>query len=181
MSRTAIPFQSPDVSSLARALRAQLVRRDSVPGHVELLNMLARSVGCRNFQHLREQAGTPPAPDAAAATPPIDLRAVERTRRCFSDDGRLTRWPARRGDQVLALWGLWSQLPAKQTLAEREISELLRGLHDFGDHALLRRELYEARLVSRTVDGRDYQRIEQPPPSDAAALIAQLKVAQPPR
>ena len=185
MSRTAIPFQTSDISGLARSLRAQLANHDAVPGHVELLNMLARSVGCRNFQQLRAQADA--APTMATATPgvepapPIDLRAVERTGRCFAPDGRLMRWPAKRGDQVLALWGLWSQLPPRQTFTERGISEVLRGLHDFGDHALLRRELYEARLVTRTLDGRDYQRIERPPTADAAAVIAQLKSAQPVR
>jgi len=176
MSRTAIPFQTSDVSSLARALRAQLVGRETVPGHVELLNMLARSIGRRNFQQLRAEAAAIPAP-APEAEPPIDLRAVERTRRCFADDGRLMRWPAKRGDQVLALWGLWSRLPVRQTFTEQGISEVLRGLHDFGDHALLRRELCQAGLMSRTLDGRDYLRIEQPPPADAAMLLAQLRVA----
>jgi hypothetical protein len=182
MSRTAIPLQTSDVSSLARALRSQLIGRDTVPGHVELLNMLARSVGCRNFQQLRAQAATPIAPLAPAQLgPTIDWRAVERTRRCFDNNGRLTRWPAKRGDQVLALWGLWSQLPPRQITTEQEISQVLRGLHDFGDHALLRRELTEARLVSRTPDCREYVRIERPPPADAAMLIAQLKVDQPSR
>lgn len=183
MSRTAIPFQTSDISGLARSLRAQLANHDAVPGHVELLNMLARSIGCRNFQQLRAQADAAPttALAAAEAVPPIDMRAVERTGRCFAPDGRLMRWPAKRGDQVLALWGLWSQLPPRQMFTEREISEVLRGLHDFGDHALLRRELYEARLVTRTLDGRDYQRIERPPTADAAAVIAQLKVGQPAR
>lgn len=183
MSRTAIPFQTSDISGLARSLRVQLANHDTVPGHVELLNMLARSIGCRNFQQLRAQADAAPttALPVVEPAPTIDLRAVERTGRCFAPDGRLMRWPAKRGDQVLALWGLWSQLPPRQTFTEREISEVLRGLHDFGDHALLRRELYEARLVTRTLDGRDYQRIERPPNAEAAAVIGQLKVAQPAR
>lgn len=113
----------------------------------------------------------------AQITPAIDLRAVERTRRCFGADGRLMRWPAKRGDQVLALWGLWSQLPPRLVSSEQEISQLLRGLNDFGDHALLRRELTEARLFSRTSDCREYVRVERPPPPEAAMLIAQLKVA----
>ena len=179
MSRTAIPFQTSDVSSFARALRTQLAARDSIPGHVELLNMLARSVGCRNFQQLRSQAASAQKLAVAAAEPPPDLRATERAKRCFAPDGRLMRWPAKRGDQVLALWALWSRLPARQSFSERGISDLLRTLHDFGDPALLRRELYAAGLVSRTIDGRDYLRIEQRPPVDAAALIAQLKVEPP--
>ena len=114
----------------------------------------------------------------AELEPPVDLRAVERTRRCFGADSRLMRWPAKRGDQVLALWGLWSQLPPRRISSEQQISQFLRGLHDFGDPALLRRELTQARLVSRTSDCREYVRIERAPPADAAMLIGQLKIDQ---
>jgi len=182
MSRTAIPFQTGDISSLARALRGQLLARESVPGHVELLNILARAVGRRNFQQLRAEAQGPQPTaadlaEAAPAEPPVDLRRVERVARCFGPDGRLMRWPAKREDQVLALWGLWSRLPPREDFTEREISALLRTLHDFGDHALLRRELFESRLVTRTPDCRAYRRIEQPVPEVAAALIRQVKGA----
>jgi hypothetical protein len=180
MSRPQIPFQVDDVSSLARALRAQLLERQTVPGHVELLNMLARAAGRRNFQHLRAEAA---AGAVAARAPelelgqnepapePVDLKALERVRRCFGPEGRLARWPSKRGDQVLALWGLWSKLPPKVVLTEQEVSLRLKGLHDFGDHALLRRELFEAGLVHRTSDCREYRRVEQPPTAEAAALI----------
>ncbi len=171
MSKTVIPFQADDVSSLAKSLRAQLQARETTPGHVELLNMLARAVGRRNFQQLRAEAERPPA--ASPAPPPIDERRVERVERCF-EDGRMTRWPSRREDQVLALWGLWSKLPAGQTSSEREISQLIGRLHDFGDHALLRRELVISRLIERNADGSVYRRIERPPPPDAARLIGRI-------
>lgn len=177
MSREAIPYHAPDVSSLARSLRSQLLERETIPGHVEFLNMLARAAGARNFQQFRAEAEaeasapTPgPAPEPAPAEP-IDARRLERVRRCFAADGRLLRWPAKRTDQVLALWALWSRLPSRTDLSEQEISERLRALHDFGDHALLRRELYDARLVQRTPDGRTYRRVEKVPPAEAAALF----------
>ena len=31
----------------------------------------------------------------------------------FAPDGRLLRWPAKREDQVLALWGLWARIPSR--------------------------------------------------------------------
>lgn len=178
MTRTTIPFQTGDISSLARALRSQLIGRETVPGHVEILNILARAVGRRNFQQLRAEAqGAQPVEAAMApeAAPAVDLRRVERVKRCFSPEGRLLRWPSRREDQVLALWGLWAQIPSRRDFTEQEISQTLKTLHDFGDHALLRRELFETRLVSRTPDCRAYRRIEQPPPRDAAELIGRLR------
>jgi len=175
MSRTTIPFGTQDVSTFAKALRTQLLSRDAVPGHVELLNMLARASGRRNFQDLR--ANAPPTADE----PPIeaaDPRVVERVRRCFGVEGRLTRWPAKRSDQILALWGLWSRVPAREEFSEQQISQVLRGLHDFGDHALLRREMSEAGLMFRSSDCRVYRRVERIPPPTAAALIG---VVQPRR
>jgi len=176
MSRTAIPFQTDDLSSLARALRAQLLERTTVPGHVEVLNMLARAVGCRNFQQLRAQAeaavvAIPAASPVEPAAAPVDPRTLDRVSRCFGSDGRLLRWPAKRGDQVLALWGLWSKLPPKIEMTEQEISRRLSVLNDFGDHALLRRELCETGLFYRTPDCRSYRRVERPPTAEAAALI----------
>ncbi|WP_374533002.1 DUF2087 domain-containing protein [Phenylobacterium sp.] len=173
MSRTAIPFQADDVSNLAKALRAQLLARGDVPSHLEILNMLARAAGRRNFQHLRAEAMETPVPAASPAAEPPDLRRIERVERCFAQ-GRLSRWPSRREDQVLALWGLWSKLPAGETFDERGISGLIARLHDFGDHALLRRELVISRLLDRTTDGAVYRRIERPPPADAARLIGRV-------
>lgn len=178
MSRTIIPFQADDVSSLAKSLRAQLLARQATPGHVELLNMLARAVGRRNFQQLRAEADNPrlalePAP-AAVEGPPLDEKRLDRVLRCFGPDGRLMRWPSKREDQVLALWGLWSKLPSREDLSEREISEVIQRLHDFGDYALLRRELATSGMVARTIDGRVYRRIEQEPPREAAWLAARI-------
>ncbi|WP_310542551.1 DUF2087 domain-containing protein [Phenylobacterium sp.] len=174
MSRTVIPLQTQDVSSFAKALRAQLLERTSAPSHVELLNMLARSAGRRNFQDLRALADQAPS-DELEPKEVADLAAVERVARCFGPEGRLTRWPARRGDQILALWVLWSRLPAREEFTEKQISDRLRALHDFGDHALLRRDLVGLDLFSRTADCRAYRRIEQAPPVTAAVLISRVR------
>ncbi|MDO9246872.1 MAG: DUF2087 domain-containing protein [Phenylobacterium sp.] len=177
MSRTVIPLQTQDVSSFAKALRAQLMARAAPPSHVELLNMLARAVGRRNFQDLRAQMDETAPPLASMPKETADLAVVERVARCFGPEGRLTRWPAKRGDQILALWVLWSKLPAREDATEKQISDQLKTLHDFGDHALLRRELIELGLFSRTPDCRAYRRIEQAPPVTAAALISRVRTA----
>ncbi|CAN5521165.1 DUF2087 domain-containing protein [soil metagenome] len=176
MSRTVIPLQTRDVSSFAKALRAQLVARAAAPSHVELLNMLARAVGRRNFQDLRANMDETSSPSAPVPQETADLAVVERVARCFGPEGRLTRWPAKRGDQVLALWVLWSKLPPREESTERQISDQLKTLHDFGDHALLRRELIESGMFSRTSDCRAYRRIEQAPPMTAVALIGRVQV-----
>ncbi|WP_454616210.1 DUF2087 domain-containing protein [Bradyrhizobium cenepequi] len=178
MSRIPVPFAAGDISALAKSLRGQLARRTSTPSHVELLNMLARSTGYRNYQQFRAQEldghrhiGRPSLSEPEA----VDVRRVERAARYFDTQGRLLRWPARQSLQNLCLWVLWSAFPSRRSLADAEVTAFLVARHAFGDHALLRRSLCCSGLVSRTRDGRDYRRIERKPPAEAAALIRQLK------
>ncbi len=176
MSRTLLPFQTDDISALARSLNGQLAKCERLPGHVELLNMLARATGWRNFQHFRaqnaarERLGAPPPPAPA----PVDYARGRRVLRHFDADGQLLRWPGKFSEREPCLWVLWSKLPARQTFNEAEISRRLQAHHRFGDHALLRRELCDRGLVTRTADGRVYQRIERQPPAEALALIRYL-------
>jgi hypothetical protein len=172
MSRETFPFIAPDASALAKALRRELDLIEGKPGHVQLLNMLARAVGYRNFQHFRAMATAQtrlveprPAPE------PIDFALVKRVAGHFDASGRLMRWPSRHGHQVLALWVIWSRLHAGAVYSESEISQVIRDNHCFGDHAVIRRAMVDEKLVARTQDCREYRRIEQKPPAEAVALI----------
>ena len=176
MSRLILPFAAKDVSSLARALSRELDACEAKPSHVQLLNMLTRSVGYQNFQHFRAQFKAKDRLERISATPPepIDHRQVERVLRHFDAAGRLVRWPSKESQQIICLWVLWSRLPVDAAQTEMEITAFLRAHHLFGDPALLRRALYEYGMVSRTSDGRDYRRIERRPPPEALAAIRHL-------
>jgi hypothetical protein len=175
MSRISIPFSACDISALARALHNQLAECDHTPGHVELLNMLARSTGHRNFQSLRASAITQARLDSPKPAPePVDYVQIQKLVRHFDAQGRLSSWPAKSSLQVICLWILWSKLPSRLTLTEKELNQQIRANHLFGDHALLRRELCDRGLVTRTTNGREYRRVERQPPVEALALIRHL-------
>nr|WP_298728094.1 DUF2087 domain-containing protein [uncultured Steroidobacter sp.] len=176
MSRVALSLQIPDLSGFARSVREQLGKLAEPPSHVEMLNLLCRSAGFRNYQHCKgvleaRQRLQMPTP----AVVPVDYTLVEKAARLFDERGRLLRWPTRAPVQELCLWVLWSRLASRKTFTEKQISELIKGWHVFGDHALLRRALIAWRLVQRTQDGSEYRRIEQPPPAELRALIARLR------
>jgi hypothetical protein len=173
MPRTLITYEVADVSAAAKSLRTQLGKLERPPTHVELLNMLARAAGYRNFQHFRAEA-TARQSLASAGEPPVNLGLIEKSARHFDAAGRLQRWPARESQAVLCLFVLWSRSPRGESFTEREISELLDEWHTFGDHALLRRALVDYGLMSRTVDGRKYVRISQEPPAELEPLLARL-------
>ncbi|EGY25016.1 F0F1 ATP synthase subunit alpha [Desulfovibrio sp. A2] len=149
--------------------------------HVQLLNMLVRAVGYRNFQHYRAQFAAQErlerlaAPEPTAPEEPVDLRRVERAARHFGPDGLLARWPGKVSLQRLCLWWVWSRLPAGQELTGTQMDDALRACHHFGDHALLRRWLCDLGMATRTPDGRQYRRVEQRPPQEALALLQHLR------
>ncbi|MBM6592691.1 DUF2087 domain-containing protein [Microvirga pudoricolor] len=193
MSRTVLPFQANDISSVARSLKDQLAKRtsspDRPPGHVELLNMLARSTGYRNFQHYRAEHMVPGTMDAPApqprpggnadGKPAVGTERIERLLRCYDSTGLLVRWPPKHTQRLLVLWGLWSRFPARQDWSEAEVNGRLRALHAFDDPALLRRLLCDNGLLERTRDGRVYRRVEQPVPDEASAFLRRLKTLPP--
>jgi hypothetical protein len=173
MSRTAFPLEVADLSAFAKSVREQLDTLGHMPGHVEMLNLLCRAAGYRNYQHFRAGAAATEPPDEI---PRPDLDRVEKVSRHFDADGLMLRWPSKASHAELCLWVMWSRLPAGAVFTEREISEILADWHTFGDHALLRRGMVDARLVSRTVDGREYRRIEQRPPAELSALLKRIGV-----
>ena len=170
-----LPFAAPDMSGLAKTLSRELRALETPPGHVQLLNMLARAAGHRNYQTMKAQheAGERLAAPAPVAEP-LDHLLVERTARYFDPAGRLARWPAKVSQQRLCLWILWSRLPAEAELSERQVNDRLKANHLFGDHALLRRDMIDLGLLTRTRDGGVYRRVGRPPPAEALALIRQV-------
>src|SRR5687767_3674222 len=109
MTRLLVPFATPDVSALAKTLKGFLHERHDAgkppPTHVELLNLLARSAGLRNFATLKARALATPIPlpadlraqDAAPANAAVDLKALSPTARKtllqFDESRRLVRLP----------------------------------------------------------------------------------------
>lgn len=179
MSRPAFPFAAGDISAVARSLKDQIAQGGHTPpGHVELLNMLARAAGYRNFQHFRAQAVAQGALDApaepTAPEEPVDFVKVRRLTRYFDPAGRLLRWPSKASHQQACLWVLWARLPGGTVMDEPGINRHLTAGHLFGDYALLRRWMCDLGMVKRTTDGREYRRVEQRPPAEVLALIRHL-------
>ena len=179
MTRSIFPMEIADLSAFAKSLRKQIESLADKPSHVDMLNLLTRAAGYRNYQHFRSVAHSAEVlKDWSLKLDPQPLPDEDRVlkaSRHFDGNGRLIRWPGRRGLQELCLWFLWSKLPSNTELTEREISDLLSRLHLFGDAALLRRELFDFGLVHRTRDGRQYLRIEKKPPAELGLLLRRIE------
>jgi hypothetical protein len=168
MSRQMLSLSIADLSAFAKSLREQLSKRDEKPGQVDMLNMLARAAGFRNYQHFKAVT------EAAPKADPVDLTLVEKVARHFDADGVLLRWPGKNRLQPLCLWALWARMEPGRDYADRENTALLNAWASFGDHALLRRAMVDMGYVTRTPDGRTYRRIEQKPPAELSALLKRI-------
>jgi hypothetical protein len=190
-ARELVPLRAADVSAFCKNLRQQLLAAPALPpGHLALLNMLARSSGYRNYQALRAAAGSaapdehaPSAPARPAPTPikrasPGTLtRTAWRALGHFDTDGRLIRWPTQFAVQQLALWGLWLRLPAQRTLTEADVNRYVNAFHTFGDMATLRRELVNAKLVWRERDCSAYRKLAPATDEETRAFLDALLAA----
>lgn len=166
MTRDVIHLTIADVAQFTKSLRSALLNS---PSHVEMLNIVARAAGYGNFQHLR--ASNEP-------EPLVDQKKLQRALRNFDDKGRFANWPGKTSMQNLCLWAVWALVPARTIMNERQISDYIDQKTAMADAAQIRRSLVEMGLVTRTKDGSRYQRVEQPVPVDARALISQLREAQ---
>lgn len=169
MARDAIAFHVNDLSAFARALRKGLTEEGKLPGHLGLLNHIARAGGFRNLQHLKARSVA--TPEGGAGPEPVDEKRLVQALRSFDAEGRMIRWPAKTQIQGLCLWALWSHLPARRDMTEAEVNIVVDRWHTFGDRALLRRSLIDHGLARRNVDGTGWRRIEGVPPAEARALM----------
>jgi hypothetical protein len=71
--------------------------------------------------------------------------------------GRLRTMPRRPAVQAAALRHLLGKFDPERTYTEREVNDLLLEWHLFGDPARLRRDMFEAGLLSRDPAGRAYR------------------------
>lgn len=178
MPRTALPLTLPDVAAFARHIGRHLDerQRDKLPppGHVELLNLIARAAGHRNFQSLKAApppALTLPAAEEAAAALPLSDNARKALGQ-FDSQGRLMRWPVKRSVQKLCMWVLWTLFDAKRTYSEAEVNAVLKSANLFFDHVTLRRELINDRLLARESDCSAYWKLPARPDDETRALLA---------
>jgi hypothetical protein len=182
MPREAVSFVVPDLSAFARTLARALSERDepSLPGHVEMLNLVARAAGHRNVQALRASLKAPAAPLADEdKAPPLPLSDnARRALKQFDSRGRLLRWPAKYSIQKLAMWVLWTRFDSRRVYSEKEVNAVLMAANAFGDHVTLRRELVDHHLLTRKSDGSQYWKLPARPDDETRALLVAWRSRQ---
>jgi hypothetical protein len=177
MPKIAVPYAAADISTVAKTLKSALDERHesgrAPPSHVELLNLLARAAGVRNFQTLKAASAHVVAPTPAkSAAPASELSATARKALIqFDDAGRLIRLPNKYSVQQMAMWVMWTRFAARRNYTEKEVNAILNSQHTFGDPATLRRELVNMQLLGRESDCSRYWKEPKRPDADTRAFL----------
>lgn len=186
MPRDVISMAVPDLSAFARSVARAAAQHHalagSMPTHQQWLNLLVRAAGQRNQQSLRAAMPAPGVRQPLAiedvpAAPELTALA-KKTLMQFDSRGRLIRWPNKYSVQCLAMWVLWCQFDGRRVYTERQVNEVLKAGHTFGDHATLRRELINHQLMSRKSDCSEYRKLPKRPDDEARTLLAAWRAAK---
>jgi len=79
-------------------------------------------------------------------------------------DGCLIQYPVKFKPKMLSLFYLASKFENGKKYTEKEVNELLKSWHTFGDWAMLRRDLYDKRFLGREQNCSLYW-LEEPQPT----------------
>lgn len=79
----------------------------------------------------------------------------------IDNSGKIENWPAKHILKLKVLEYLIDKFEYNHFYTEKEINSIIESHHTFGDYFLLRRELIEKKLLSRTRDGAKYWRTKK--------------------
>jgi hypothetical protein len=79
----------------------------------------------------------------------------------LDEDNKIKIWPSKKVLKTEVLAYLAEKFEPGVFYAEKEVNEIIKAWHTFGDFFLLRRELIDKKFLSRTQDGSKYWKEER--------------------
>lgn len=74
----------------------------------------------------------------------------------YDSEGRLIQYPSKRPMRIIVLIKITEQMDANRKYTEKEINEIIRLNIAFRDIELIRREMFQYKLIGRLRDGSEY-------------------------
>lgn len=88
---------------------------------------------------------------------------MEAIERFLDEEGRLTVWPGKQKNKLMALTYLAGKFEPDRRYTEHEVNAILGSWHTFSDPFILRRSLIEYGFLCRERDGSAYWKAETQP------------------
>lgn len=79
----------------------------------------------------------------------------------LDEDKKIKTWPSKKSVKIEILAYLSEKFEPDVFYTEKEVNEIVKSWHTFGDFFLLRRELIDKKFLSRTQDGANYWKEER--------------------
>ena len=80
----------------------------------------------------------------------------EKLKKYYDEENRLTQYPSKRPMRILALIKIAEKFEFSVKYTEKEVNEIIKDSIAFGDIELVRREMFQYKLIGRLRDGSEY-------------------------
>ena len=80
----------------------------------------------------------------------------EKVNRYYDNEGKLTQYPSKKPMRILALIKIADKLELSRKYTEKEINQIIKDSITFSDIELIRREMFQYKLIGRLRDGSEY-------------------------
>ncbi len=81
---------------------------------------------------------------------------MKKLERYYDEDGKLLQYPSKKPLRIFALIKIAEKIDMDRKYTEKEINEIIRSSIAFGDIELIRREMFQCKLIGRLRDGSEY-------------------------
>lgn len=87
----------------------------------------------------------------------LDLQAYQKKLAFYYDaDGKLTQYPTKRPLRIIALIKIAESFENGKKYTEKEVNEIIKSHIVFSDVELVRREMFQYKIINRLKDGSQY-------------------------
>lgn len=171
MPKENISINIPDVSGFAKAIKKEIDQKSGNLSHVEILNIIARTSGHKNFQQLRQNSITPQENIDFNEDIEKAQKNLNKLKRYLNENFQVKTLPSKLSQQELIIYYIWEFIDENKVFSEIELNKYLNRFHTFGDSALLRRYMFEYGLLSRSKDCLDYKKLKPEIPKPIIKII----------
>lgn len=81
---------------------------------------------------------------------------IKKLQHYYDEDGKLLQYPSKKPMRIIALIKIAEKIDGNRKYTEKEINEIIRSSIAFGDIELIRREMFQYKLIGRLKDGSQY-------------------------
>ena len=83
---------------------------------------------------------------------------LEILKKLYDTEGKLIQYPSKRPMRIIALGKIAEKFEPEKKYTEKEVNEIIRESITFGDIELVRREMFQYKMMGRLKDGSAYWR-----------------------